>query len=252
MNGTYYGRNTVTGKKVDGRAEMANNHTTDWTWGERAEIRPDFRQTPHRLHGSLLHAGDPVYSRFAERRGLRGTTTRASTGWTAPRTKIAISSSFWKENMVSGMFRVNYSFNSKYLLTVTGRADSFSAFAENHKWAFFPSAAVAWHLGEELHQGQRLLDRHAEDPPLIRRQREQRHFTLSVARPSLLDQWCQIYLGRQQRRRQLGLPAERRYRQPRPEVGDDPIRPTSVSTSSFSTDAWAVRSTCISPIRTIC
>ena len=36
MNGTYYGRNTVTGKKVDGRAELANNHTTDWTWGERA------------------------------------------------------------------------------------------------------------------------------------------------------------------------------------------------------------------------
>ena len=72
----------------------------------------------------------------------------------------------------------------------------------------------------ELHQGQRLLDRHAEDPPLIRRQREQRHFTLSVARPSLLDQWCQIYLGRQQRRRQLGLPAERRYRQSRPALGD--------------------------------
>ena len=47
------------------------------------------------------------------------------------------------------MFRVNYGFNSKYLLTLTGRADSFSAFAENHKWAFFPSAAVAWHLGEE-------------------------------------------------------------------------------------------------------
>ena len=35
--------------------------------------------------------------------------------------KIAISSSFWKENFVSGMFRVNYSFNSKYLPSDTHR-----------------------------------------------------------------------------------------------------------------------------------
>ena len=35
--------------------------------------------------------------------------------------KIAISSSFWKENFVSGMFRVNYGFKYKYLLTLTHR-----------------------------------------------------------------------------------------------------------------------------------
>ena len=63
--------------------------------------------------------------------------------------KIAIGSEYWKQNMVSGMFRVNYGFNSKYLLTLTGRADSFSAFAENHKWAFFPSASVGWRISQE-------------------------------------------------------------------------------------------------------
>ncbi|HWJ90218.1 MAG TPA: TonB-dependent receptor [Flavisolibacter sp.] len=45
--------------------------------------------------------------------------------------------------------RINYSYLNKYLLTVTGRADGASKFGENHKYAFFPSAAVAWRASEE-------------------------------------------------------------------------------------------------------
>lgn len=45
--------------------------------------------------------------------------------------------------------RVNYSFKDKYLLTVTGRADGSSKFGENHKYAFFPSAALAWRVSQE-------------------------------------------------------------------------------------------------------
>ncbi|PSR54963.1 SusC/RagA family TonB-linked outer membrane protein [Adhaeribacter arboris] len=45
--------------------------------------------------------------------------------------------------------RINYSLKDKYLLTVTGRADGSSKFGENHKFAFFPSAALAWRISEE-------------------------------------------------------------------------------------------------------
>src|SRR5205823_9419283 len=45
--------------------------------------------------------------------------------------------------------RLNYGFKNKYLLTVTGRADGSSKFGENHKYAFFPSAALAWRVSEE-------------------------------------------------------------------------------------------------------
>ncbi|HEY0111446.1 MAG TPA: SusC/RagA family TonB-linked outer membrane protein, partial [Fibrella sp.] len=45
--------------------------------------------------------------------------------------------------------RINYSLRDKYLLTVTGRADGSSKFGENHKFAFFPSAALAWRVSEE-------------------------------------------------------------------------------------------------------
>lgn len=45
--------------------------------------------------------------------------------------------------------RLNYTLNEKYLVTVTGRADGSSKFGDNHKFAFFPSAAVAWRVSEE-------------------------------------------------------------------------------------------------------
>jgi len=45
--------------------------------------------------------------------------------------------------------RVNYSLKDKYLLTVTARTDGSSRFGENHKYALFPSAALAWRVSEE-------------------------------------------------------------------------------------------------------
>lgn len=45
--------------------------------------------------------------------------------------------------------RANYNFKDKYLLTLTGRTDGSSKFGQEHKYAFFPSAAVAWRISEE-------------------------------------------------------------------------------------------------------
>lgn len=45
--------------------------------------------------------------------------------------------------------RINYSLKDKYYLTFTGRADGSSKFGENYKFAFFPSAALAWRVSEE-------------------------------------------------------------------------------------------------------
>lgn len=54
-----------------------------------------------------------------------------------------------KSRMISFYGRVNYSFNSKYILQATIRRDGSSNFGENHRWATFPSASVAWRLSEE-------------------------------------------------------------------------------------------------------
>ncbi|MBC9929840.1 SusC/RagA family TonB-linked outer membrane protein [Chitinophaga qingshengii] len=55
--------------------------------------------------------------------------------------------SLW--NMVSFLGRVNYSYQSKYLFTLSYRADASSKFAEGNRWAYFPSGAVAWRFSDE-------------------------------------------------------------------------------------------------------
>ncbi|GAC1382526.1 MAG: TonB-dependent receptor [Ginsengibacter sp.] len=51
--------------------------------------------------------------------------------------------------IASYMARINYVLKGKYLLTLTGRADGSSRFAESHKWGYFPSIAAGWSIGEE-------------------------------------------------------------------------------------------------------
>lgn len=51
--------------------------------------------------------------------------------------------------MISQMLRLNYAYNSRYLLTFTARRDGYSGFGNNSKWGVFPSVAVAWNLHDE-------------------------------------------------------------------------------------------------------
>ena len=45
--------------------------------------------------------------------------------------------------------RLNYSLLDRYLLTVTFRADGSSKFSPEHRWGYFPAAALGWRLSEE-------------------------------------------------------------------------------------------------------
>lgn len=60
-----------------------------------------------------------------------------------------IRNKYIKKSMLSFFSRVNYSYDSKYLATLSLRADGASQLAEGHKWGYFPSAAVGWRITEE-------------------------------------------------------------------------------------------------------
>jgi len=45
--------------------------------------------------------------------------------------------------------RINYTYNDKYLLTLTGRYDQDSRFAAQYRNAFFPSVALGWRISQE-------------------------------------------------------------------------------------------------------
>ncbi len=49
----------------------------------------------------------------------------------------------------SYMGRINYGYDERYILTLSGRYDGASQLAEGNKWAFFPSMALAWRFDRE-------------------------------------------------------------------------------------------------------
>ncbi len=59
------------------------------------------------------------------------------------------STSYTKWSLMSYLTRLNYSFNSKYLATISFRADGSSRYSEGDKWGYFPSVALAWRISDE-------------------------------------------------------------------------------------------------------
>ena len=62
---------------------------------------------------------------------------------------ISINSNYVKNVLFSSAFRLNYSYDNKYLLTITGRNDEASVLSEQNRSQFFPSIAVAWRVSDE-------------------------------------------------------------------------------------------------------
>jgi len=54
-----------------------------------------------------------------------------------------------ERTLVSYLGRLNYSFLDRYLLTASIRRDGSTVFGANYKWAYFPSASLAWQIDRE-------------------------------------------------------------------------------------------------------
>ena len=62
---------------------------------------------------------------------------------------VAPSSGATDWRLISYLARVNYGYDDRFLLTLTGRRDGSSRFGPNQKFGFFPSGAIAWKLANE-------------------------------------------------------------------------------------------------------
>ncbi|MEZ4884008.1 MAG: TonB-dependent receptor [Chitinophagales bacterium] len=61
----------------------------------------------------------------------------------------SVDSRYAEFSILSFLGRINYNFDDRYLITLTGRRDGSSKFAEGGKWAFFPSIGGAWRISNE-------------------------------------------------------------------------------------------------------
>lgn len=74
------------------------------------------------------------------------------------KTNFYLGSDFSTYSLMSYLFRVNYTYNSKYYLTLTGRTDGSSKFGPSNKWGYFPSIAGSWNISnEEFMKSQKIV-----------------------------------------------------------------------------------------------
>jgi TonB-linked SusC/RagA family outer membrane protein len=131
-----------------GQANVDNVRNTDWLSENTLTLQRDvFGGHSLNVLAGVTAERERNYGTFATGRGfpsdLLGTDGLALA---SERTLSAFDNDV---SLLSMLGRVNYSIGGRYLFTVSGRADGASKFAENNKWAFFPSAAVAWRVSEE-------------------------------------------------------------------------------------------------------
>lgn len=145
--GSYYGSNTLSGQGLHGYGEINNENAYDWTWENLLTYNKTFGD--HKINVVGLYSTQK--SNFKKTR-LYGENFVVDNGYNNMESASAnkeIDSDLTNTALISYMGRINYSYKDRYLLTLTGRSDGYSAFSENNKWAFFPSIAGAWIISSE-------------------------------------------------------------------------------------------------------
>ncbi len=145
--GRYYGRNTQTGVTNNGWAQVVNTNSLDWTLENILRYSQSFGK--HNVDLTTLYSAQATDDK---------TVTTTATGFPLDvltyfqydvASLVETSYNFPRSRLVSQMARLNYNYNSKYLLTLTGRRDGASVFGANNKYGFFPSIALGWNIAEE-------------------------------------------------------------------------------------------------------
>lgn len=55
----------------------------------------------------------------------------------------------YNNTLLGTILRIQYDWKSRYLLSLSTRADASSRFSKKNRWGFFPSASFAWNISEE-------------------------------------------------------------------------------------------------------
>ena len=148
FSGSYYGRNTLSGKNVEGSASISNTHYWDYTWENIVNYNLQIKKHKIDLTGlySLQQTSNQTSSQTAQ---CFVNDDSEYHNMAAGGKNQKVTSGLTETSTISYMFRANYNYDNRYMLTLTGRTDGYSAFGANNKYAFFPSAAVAWNISSE-------------------------------------------------------------------------------------------------------
>ena len=148
-NGTFRNEESISSEGKN-RASLSNQSDFSWTLDNLIYYDKEFGK--HSVGLTLLQSATGYH--YEESSMAAEGIPLESAKWNAlSKENVSLldewNSGLIEKQLLSYMFRVNYDYNNKYLLTVSGRWDGASQLAEGNKWAFFPSAALGWRLDQE-------------------------------------------------------------------------------------------------------
>ncbi len=147
--GRFIGSQTNNRRGGDPTAFTRNSTLFNYTLENIVNYNKTFSSL-HNVNVTLLHSiQQDRYEEF--RTDVRGVPAETQEFYNLGAATIiqGVGSTLVEWALQSFMGRVNYGFNNKYLLTLTGRVDGSSRLAEGNKYGFFPSAAVGWNISQE-------------------------------------------------------------------------------------------------------
>ncbi len=147
----YRDRSTIGGLSNGGIADVSSAEETHWL----IEALLKYSNTFNEDHNFSVFGG--VTLEEFDTRGVRATGAGFLSDVTGTDllqsgngdTQDNIFSSRFKNRLNGFIGRTTYDYQGKYLLTASFRVDGSSRFADNNKYAFFPSGSLGWRLSEE-------------------------------------------------------------------------------------------------------
>ncbi|MEO8404471.1 MAG: SusC/RagA family TonB-linked outer membrane protein, partial [Chitinophagaceae bacterium] len=148
-NGGFQGANTISRALSTGSlSSVSNSNGFNINWENVINYQKKFNDHSLELTAVTSYISDKNESAFESGTGQLFASQVFYALQNNP-ANLTINSGYNANKLISGAFRVNYNYKSKYLLTVTGRADGASVLSAKNHWAFFPSVAAAWRIVDE-------------------------------------------------------------------------------------------------------
>ncbi|WP_405329009.1 SusC/RagA family TonB-linked outer membrane protein [Leeuwenhoekiella sp. LLG6367-2.1] len=149
--GRSWGPLTDTGSKNNNlsSARLDQIQNFNYTWDNQFNITKTFNEIHNvNLLGLYSMFSDRNESSFASSRNMPFDTSFFNIG-SGEQGTYDLGSNYFKTTLRSYALRFNYSYDDKYLVTLSNRWDGSSVFPEDNRWDSFPSAALGWNISNE-------------------------------------------------------------------------------------------------------
>lgn len=148
-NRNYYPKSTNVGSAADGLASIFNDKSDN----QQLDALLTYQNTWNKIHAFKVMGGFTYMNNMytSDEMSARGFSTDEFkfNNMGAAKTVDYIASGQSQRSSMSYFGRAEYVLNDKYIILASFRADGSSNFGKGNKWGYFPSASVAWQLGDE-------------------------------------------------------------------------------------------------------